>query len=211
MKRDFRNRDRRRRKGGWRFFASALLIAVAIFVIVKVIQHFYSNGGPQTAQNRAPVTATSVMPQPAESLAGFSLVMIRCRHSEGCPYYDLHVKGKSLKYTGVRGVAKRGNVTVPLAKARKREFLKLVQKARFFGLDSDYGLSNPACKTTRSAAPTVTIGVTLNGATKIVKANQACANVPPQLIALARGIDRLAHSSQWTRGAAPAPATGEMK
>jgi hypothetical protein len=207
MKRDSHGSGNRKRKGAGRFFTSALFIAIVIFIVVWAVTHFWSGGGSRTAKNRAPATVTSVMPKPAKSLAGFSLVLIRCRHSKGCPYYDLHVKGKTLTYSGVRDVAKRGNVRISLSPARKRKLLTLVQKARFFGLGDAYGLTNSGCHARRTDAPTFTLGVTLNGVTKIVTANRGCANVPARLIALANAVDRVTHSTRWTGAPAPATAT----
>ncbi|MGH8160542.1 MAG: DUF6438 domain-containing protein [Gammaproteobacteria bacterium] len=208
MRRNFHKRGRRGRKGA-NFFFTALLVAIVIFVIVMVVKKYVTPAGaPETAHNRAPATVTSAMPNPARSLAGFSLVLIRCRHSEGCPYYDLHIQADKLAYSGVRGVAKQGNLQVPLSKARKRKLLDLVQKARFFSLGDSYELSNPHCRATRTDAPTLTVGVTLNGVTKIVRANQACVNVPARLIALADGIDRVTRSVQWTGVPASAGTSG---
>ncbi len=208
MKRKNHRSGRRKLKGG-NFFLTALLVAIVIFVIVEIVQNYWAPGAaPKTAQNGAPATLSSAMPNPAASLAGFSLVLIRCRDSRGCPYYDLHVKANTLAYSGVRGVAKHGNLQVPLSRARKRKLLKLVRQARFFSLDDSYDLASPGCRATRTNAPTLTVGVTLNGVTKIVRANKACANVPSRLIALAEGIDRVTHSEQWTGVPASVGATG---
>ncbi|MGH8270979.1 MAG: hypothetical protein ACRESG_01475, partial [Gammaproteobacteria bacterium] len=124
-------------------------------------------------------------------------------------YYALSAKQNSLEYVGVRGVKKRGDVKVPLTAERKRELLKLVRKASFFALADSYDLTDANCKRQRANAPGFTVGVKLNGETKIVRVNEACSNVPPRLIALARGIDRVSDSAQWT-GVANAPPSATM-
>jgi len=186
---------------GWRLFMSALGIAVVVVIAVMIAERFFPGPGVHgTAASKkvASSSATQLMPTTAESLAGFALFMSRCKHTPDCPYYALSVKGNTLKYVGVRNVAKRGTIQQSLPSQRKREFLKLVQNARFFTLDDAYDLSNAKCKAKDMDAPTFTVGVTLNGETKVIQVNEACENVPSRLTNLARGIDRLSHSGQWT-------------
>jgi hypothetical protein len=180
---------------------SALGIAVVVVIAVIVAEHFFP--GPRvrgtTSNHRAAASSvTELMPTTAESLSGFALFMSRCKRTPDCPYYALSVKDKTLKYVGVRNVARQGTVQQPLTSQRKRQFLKLVQKARFFALNDSYDLSSPECKARDMDAPTFTIGVTLNGETKVIQVNKACANVPSRLTDLARGIDRVSHSARWT-------------
>lgn len=190
---------------------SALGIAVVVVIVVIVVEQFFNGPGVRvkTADKSAATSSvTQLMPTTAESLAGFALFMSRCKHTPDCPYYALSIKGETLKYVGVRNVAERGAIQQPLTSQRKRQFLKLVQKARFFTLHGTYDLSSPACKPRDVDAPTFTVGVTLNGETKVIQVNEACTNVPSRLTDLARGIDRISHSARWTGTTnAQAPAT----
>lgn len=205
-----KHRSSRRSLSGWRLFVSALGLAVLIVVLVVLGTKFLAGpGADRTAADKtiASSSVTELMPTSAESLANFQLFMSRCKQAPDCPYYALNVKGNTLEYVGVRNVAKRGEKRQALSSDRKRKLLKLVKKSGFFALADHYDLSSPGCKAARMDAPTLTIGVTLNGETKVVKVNQACANVPKQLTDLAHGIDRISRSGRWT-GAGTSATTG---
>lgn len=207
MKPKFTNRGRRRRQRPGVFFLSALAIAIIVFVVVELIQWAVAPGAGRSAGQKAAASVTALMPQPSQdSLATFELFMRRGGCETGCPYYALSVKQNSLEYVGVRGVKKHGEVKEPLTAQRKRKLLELVRKASFFALADSYRPTDKGCGLKHVGAPTFTVGVTLNGQTKIVKANEGCSNVPPRLLALARGIDRVSGSGQWT-GTADAPAS----
>lgn len=210
MKPKFTNLGRRRRQRPGLFFLSALVIAIVIFVVAELVQ-FWVHHGEKTARQETPASVTALMPQPSgDELAGFKLFMHRAGCKSGCPNYALSAKGDILEYVGVRGVKKRGDVKEPLATARKRELLQLVRKASFFALADSYDPANAACKLKQVDAPTFTIGITLNGETKVVRANEGCANVPPRLRALARGIDRVSNSARWT-GVVNVPASATAR
>ncbi len=209
MKQNSTRHGRRRRQRPGFFLLSALAIAIVIFVVVKLVQAWSLKGGEKTAGQKAPATITALLPQPSgDSLASFELVLKRGGCESGCPYYALSAKENTLEYLGVRGVKKQGEAKEPLTTQRKRELLKLVRKAAFFTLADSYDLTDAGCKLKRTNAPTFTIGVKLNGGTKIVRANEGCSNVPPRLLALARGIDHVSDSAQWTGVVnVPVPAT----
>lgn len=190
-------RSPRRRRSSSRFFATAVALAVVIFIAVKLIQGFLHRPQPP-ATKPASAGATAAIAEASDSLQGFQVFLKRGGCNGGCPYYALMYKDGSLKYVGVRGVKKQGTVTEPLSRDEQRQLLSAVQKAAFFALGSSYGLTSPGCRAQRTDAPTFTVGVTLNGQTKIVTANEACRNVPAQLRQLARGIDQATHSAQWT-------------
>ncbi|MDN5865264.1 MAG: DUF6438 domain-containing protein [Gammaproteobacteria bacterium] len=180
---------------------SALGVAVVIVVLIFLGERLSSSfGGGQSprAADPTPSSVSALMPTTQESLAGFKLFLSRCKNSPECPYYALSVTGDTLKYVGVRGVARKGVVQVSLSRDRKRQLLALVRKAGFFALDDSYGLEDAGCKAQRMDAPTLKIGVTLNGQTKVVTVNKGCLNVPPRLVALAQGIDRVSRSARWT-------------
>lgn len=188
-----------------RFFLTALAIAVVIFAVAEIIQHQpWKGGGGQ----RVPVTATAVMPVPADELAGFQVFLRRGGCGGDCPYYALDVGGGKLQYVGVRGVARQGTISVPVDEGLLRRLLKRVEQASFFSLADSYDLADPDCRATRTDSPDFTVGVTLDGDTKIIKANIGCANVPKRLTELAAAIDRLTNSARWTgAGKAVTPGT----
>lgn len=196
-------RNPQRRRSSNRFFITALALAVVIFVVVKLVQGWLQR--PQRETPRAAASsATAALAAASDSLQGFQVFLKRGGCNGGCPYYALMYKGGNLKYVGVRGVRKQGTVTEPLSRDEQRQLLSVVQKAAFFALGNSYGLTSPGCEAARTDAPTFTVGVTLNGQTKIVNANEACRNVPSQLRQLAQGIDQATHSAQWT-GVVQAP------
>lgn len=202
MKKGFRLQPRRRQSAS-RFFLTALIVAVVIFVIAEIVQMH-----PWTRySHRATPTSGTVAPSvPVDRLAGFQVFLRRGGCHGACPYYALKVGDGDLEYVGVRDVTKRGKITEPARQEEMRQLLKLVENASFFSLKDSYDLASPDCRAVRADAPTFTIGVTLNGKTKVVKANEGCTSVPKQLEALATGIDRVTRSARWT-GIAPATAT----
>lgn len=198
-------RPRRRRQSPTRFFLTALAIAIVIFAIAEIIQHQPWKG---TARQRTPVTATAVMPVPTNELAGFEVFLRRGGCGGDCPYYALDIGEGKLQYVGVRDVARQGTVTVPADEELSRQLLKQIEQASFFSLADSYDLTDPGCHASRTDAPNFTVGVTLNGDTKVVKASMGCTDVPERLTELAAAIDRLTNSVQWTgAGNAPAPGT----
>lgn len=190
-------RSQQRRRSSSRFFVTALVLAVFIFAVVKVTESWlHRSRGPTS---RAPsASATAAIAETTDSLHGFQVFLKRGGCNGGCPYYALMYKDGRLKYVGVRGVKKQGTVTEPLSRYEQRELLSAVEKAAFFALGDSYDLRSPGCDAVRTDAPTYTVGVTLNAQTKIVATNEACRNVPPQLRQLARNIDAVTHSAQWT-------------
>lgn len=201
-----RNPRSRRRNSPGRFFLSAVLIAVAIFLVVKFVQGWR----PWPAAHRqaaAPLPATAAMPDTAGSLKGFQLLLRRDGCNGECPYYALMYRAGTLQYVGVRGVSKRGKVSERIPVDEQRSLLALVDHSNFFALHDSYDLASPGCASSRADAPSFTVGVTLNGETKIIKVNEACTNVPLALRRLADGIDRTTHSARWTGVATPAAAT----
>lgn len=182
------------------------MIAVLIFVVAEIVQlHPWSRHGG----GLAPASSSAALPVTADDLAGFQVFLRRQGCNGGCPYYALKAGGRTLQYIGVRDVVKRGKFAAPLAKEQLRRLLELVEKASFFSLNESYDLGSGKCRAARADAPTFTVGVTLNGQTKVVTANEGCADVPKQLTELAAGIDRITESSRWTGVAAAAhsPAT----
>lgn len=199
-------RFRRRRQSPTRFFLTALAIAVVIFAVAEVVQHPPWKGGG--GRGRAPASATAALPVTADELGGFQVFLRRGGCGGGCPYYALDVGGGKLQYVGVRDVARQGTVTVPAGEDLSRRLLKEVEQASFFSLADSYDLTDSGCEAARTDAPNFTLGVTLNGETKVVKANMGCTNVPKSLTELAAAIDRLTDSAQWTDvGRAPSPGT----
>jgi Domain of unknown function (DUF6438) len=197
------SRPRRRRQGPARFFLTALAIAILIFAVVEIIQHQpWKSGGTR----RAPASATQLLPIPADELAGFQLFLRRGGCNGDCPYYALEIENGKLQYVGVHGVAKQGKLTVTVGEEESRTLLGLVEQASFFSLADSYDLADPGCKATRTDAADFTVGVTLNGQTKVIKANEGCTDVPKKLIELADGIDRVTGSAQWTGIGNPPPA-----
>ncbi len=201
MKQFFRHRGRRRSSG--RFFLTALMVAVIIFLGVKLIEGWRPWQVPP--HSPAPSNATAAIAESADNLQGFEVFLRRGGCNGGCPYYALMYKKGTLEYVGVRGVKKQGKVTRAFPEFEQRKLLALVEQAAFFTLGKSYQLASAGCRSTRTDAPTFTVGVTLNGQTKIVKVNEACRNVPSKLRKLAQGIDRLTNSSHWT-GVTSAPA-----
>jgi len=189
---------RRRRRSSARFFVTALVIAVLIFVAVKWIESWQHRH--EQAQHKPASSATAAIAESQDSLQGFQVFLRRNGCNGGCPYYAVMYKEGKLQYVGVHGVKKRGKVTIPVPMRQRKQLLKLVQNAAFFNMGNSYQLADPACGSTRTDAPKFTVGVTLNGQTKVVKANEACTNVPGPLRKLAAGIDRVTHSDQWTGG-----------
>lgn len=179
----------------------ALGTAVAIVALIYVVKGVFFNAGSassEQAAGRAHSSVTALMPTTTESLAGFELFLSRCKNTPQCPYYALSLKGDSLMYVGVRDVMRQGKLTETVAQERKRKLLTLVREAGFFALDNSYGLEDPGCNAKSMDAATFKVGVTLNGQTKIVNVNMGCTNVPPQLVSLAQGIDRVVQSAHWT-------------
>jgi len=197
------SRYRRRRSSPARFFLTALAIAVVIFFIVSWIQRW--QGSHQQPRTSTASSATAAIAESQDNLQGFQIFLRRDGCNGGCPYYALMYKKGQLQYVGVRGVKKRGKLTVPVSRPEQKQLLKLVENAAFFNLGNSYQLSDAGCGSTRTDAPKFTVGVTLNGQTKIVKANEACANIPHALRKLAAGIDRVTHSVQWTGSGKAAP------
>lgn len=183
----------------------AVLIAVGIFVVIKVVQVELRPRAP--ANQRAPSDTTAAIAAASDSLKGFEVVLWRQGCAEACPDYALHYAGGKLQYTGIRNVLKHGNLTVAFDRYHQDQLLKLVEQASFFGLSGDYTLQNKKCQPDRTDAPVYVLGVTLNGQTRKIKVNEGCTNVPAQLDQLARGIDKLAQSKRWT-GVINAPANG---
>ncbi len=196
---------RRGQKPG-RFFLTALLLAIAIFVLVSFIEHWYAK--PSATNGRqASTPATTAVPESNDSLVGFKLFMRRAGCTSGCPDYALMFQRDSLEYIGVHDVKKQGKVSEALSQGRMGQLLDLVEKASFFSLADSYELGSPGCKLAQADAPMLTVGVTLNGSTKVVQANMSCSNVPSGLVELAKGVDKTAGSARWT-GIVSAPVPG---
>lgn len=202
-------RSPQRRKSSSRFFLTALVIAALIFAAVKLTEGWIQ-GRHRQASRAAPFSATSAIAESSDSLKGFQVFLKRGGCNGGCPYYALMYKDGTLKYVGVRGVKKQGTVTEPFSHREQQQLLAEVQQAAFFALADSYELPNPGCKATRTDAPVFTVGVTLNGQTKVVTANEACTNVPSRLRRLARNVDEVTHSEQWT-GVVLAPVAGTAR
>lgn len=194
-------KPRRRRQKPFAFFMTALVIAVAIFLVAELIQWQPWRHKPS---RQAPASQTAAVAGAADNIAGFKIFLRRDGCGGGCPYYALMAQKGSLRYVGVRDVKKQGAIDVAVSQQTMRSLLKLVQRASFFALADSYDLGRPGCRAAGPGAPSITVGVTLNDQTKVVKANLGCADVPARLIALARGIDRVTNSAQWTG----VPATG---
>ncbi len=199
------NRPHRRKSPSTgRFFVTAVLIAVAIFVVINIVEMEIRPHAPANRQAATP-SATAAIAAASDSLKGFQVVLWRKGCAEGCPDYALHYAAGKLHYTGIRGVAKRGNLSVDFDSYHQHRLLKLVEQAAFFSLGNDYSLENKACHPNRTDAPVYIVGVTLNRQTKKIMVNEGCTNVPPRLSKLARNIDTLARSKRWT-GIINAPA-----
>lgn len=203
------SRHRRRRTSSGRFFWTALIAAVVIFLMVKLTEG-WRPWATSPKPTPTPSSATAAIAEAADSLKGLQVFLKRGGCNGGCPYYALMYKKGTLKYVGVHDVKKQGVVTEPFLRDEQRALLKQVQDAAFFNLGKSYDLKSPACKAKRIDAPTFTVGVTLNGQTKVVKVNEACTNVPSVLRRLARGIDETTHSAQWT-GIVQAPVASTAK
>lgn len=187
----------RRRNGTGRFFVVAVLIAVAIFAAIKIVQMELRPRAPANRQP-TPSNATAAIAAASDSLKGFEVVLWRQGCAAGCPDYALHYSSGKLQYTGVRNVRKQGNLTTDFDRYHQDQLLQLVEQASFFGLADDYTLDSKKCHPSRADAPVYVVGVTLNGDTRKVKVNEGCTNVPPKLSRLARGFDKLAQSERWT-------------
>lgn len=197
-------RRTRRRPSNARFLISALLIAVVIFVVIKVVQNS-THSRPPAQHQEATSSATAAISAASDSLKGFEVVLWRQGCSAGCPDYALHYADGKLQYTGIRDVSKKGNLSIDFDSYHQHQLLKLVERAAFFGLGGNYTLQSRKCHPSRSDAAVYVVGVKLNGETKKIKVNEGCTNVPSQLTRLARGIDKLTRSSRWT-GIINAPA-----
>lgn len=204
MKPDRTPRRTPRRHSNARFFITALLIAIAIFVIIKLVQNGMRSRPPAQHQ-QVTSSATAAISAASDSLKGFEVVLWRKGCTAGCPDYALHYADGKLQYTGIRDVRKKGNLSVDFDSYHQHQLLKLVERATFFGVGDNYTLKSRKCHPTRTDAAVYVVGVKLNGETKKVKVNEGCTNIPPQLTRLARGIDKLARSSRWT-GIIKAPA-----
>lgn len=192
------DRPRRRRSNSTgRFFLTAVLIAVAIFVVIKIVEVEMRPGAPAKRQ-AASSSATAAIAAASDSLKGFEVVLWRKGCAAGCPDYALHYAAGKLHYTGIRGVVKRGNLSVDFDSYHQHRLLKLVEQASFFSLGNDYSLENKACKPKRTDAPVYVLGITLNKQTKKITVNEGCTNVPARLTRLARNIDKLTRSKRWT-------------
>lgn len=198
------HRPRRRGSTG-RFFVTAVLIAVAIFVVVKLVQTEFQHRGGATKQ-AAPSNTTAAIAAASDSLQGFEVVLWRQGCAAGCPDYALHYADGKLQYTGIRNVSTKGNLSVDFDRYHQHQLLKLVEQAAFFGLGDDYTLKSKNCHPGQADAPVYVVGVTLNGETRKIRVNEGCTNIPAKLSELARGIDKLAKSEQWT-GVINAPAS----
>jgi hypothetical protein len=204
MKSDNIPRRPRRRRSTRRFFVLAVLIAVTIFAVIEVIQ-FRLRSHPVPKRQTMAFSATAAIAAASDSLQGFEVVLWRQGCVAGCPDYALHYAAGKLQYTGIRNVAKTGNMSVNFDTYQQHQLLGLIEQASFFGLGDDYTLKSEKCHPSRLGAAVYVVGVTLNGATKKVKVNERCSNVPLQMSQLARGIDKLTNSKRWT-GVVEAPA-----
>ena len=183
-------------RSGGRFFLLALVIAVAIFVAIKVIQ-FGLHPHPKTTPPKGPVSATAEVASASDSLKGFEVVLWRQGCAAGCPDYALHYAKGKLHYTGISDVTQKGNLSVDFDGYHQQRLLDLVEKAAFFSLKDDYSLKSKDCHPSRIGASKYVLGVTLNGQTKKISVNEGCTNVPPKLTQLAEGIDKLTRSKRW--------------
>ena len=197
MKSDNIPRRPRRRRSTRRFFVLAVLIAVTIFAVIEVIQ-FRLRSHPVPKRQATAFSATAAIAAASDSLQGFEVVLWRQGCAAGCPDYALHYAAGKLQYTGIRDVSKTGNLSVNFDTHHQHQLLGLIERASFFGLGNDYILNSASCHPNRSDAAVYVVAVTLNGATKKVKVNKRCGNVPPQLSQLAQGIDQLTNSERWT-------------
>jgi hypothetical protein len=175
----------------------AVLIAVAIFVVIEVIQ-FRLRSHPVLKRQATAFSATAAIAAASDSLQGLEVVLWRQGCAVGCPDYALHYAAGKLQYTGIHDVAKTGNLSANFDTYHQQQLLGLIEQASFFGLGDDYTLNSEKCHPSQSDAAVYVVVVTLNGATKKVKVNERCTNVPPQLSQLARGIDKLTNSKRWT-------------
>lgn len=197
----------RRRSSGSRFLVTAALLAVAIFVIIELVQAgLRSHSKP--SHHKAPVSATAAIAAANDSLQGFAVVLWRQGCVAGCPDYALHYAKGKLQYTGIRNVTRKGNLTVNFDRYHQKQLLALVQQAAFFSLSGNYTLKSVKCRPDRADAATYVIAVTLNGDTKEIKVNKGCTNVPKQLTKMTLGIDKLTQSRRWT-GVGAASTTAE--
>lgn len=199
-------KNRRRRVGSLHFFLIALASAVAIFALIQIGEHWFTGTGSRVKQ-QAPSSVTAALAAVSDNLAGFKLFLRRGGCNDHCPYYALMIQKNQVQYVGVNNVRRQGTVKTRLPDTARQALLVLVQQASFFSLGNRYALKNPACRPQGIDKPSFTVGVTLNGETKVVSVNTACTDVPPVLIKLAKGIDRVVHSSRWT-GISPAPPAG---
>ncbi|GEM_PF-1684322 len=196
-----------RRDGSLHFFLIALAAAVAIFALIQIGEHWSTSS---RIKQRAPSSVTAALAAVSDNLVGFKLFLRRGGCNDHCPYYALMVQKNQVQYVGVNNVRHQGTVKIRLPDTARRALLSLVQQASFFSLGNQYTLASPTCRPQGIDKPSFTVGVTLNGETKVVRVNTACTNVPPALIKLARGIDRVVHSSRWT-GIPPAPAVRRIR
>jgi len=188
----------RRRGSTGRFLVSAVLIAIAIFVVVKLVQTGVRSHGETNRPQATPSNTTAAIAASSDSLQGFEVVLWRQGCAAGCPDYALHYADGKVQYTGIRNVSRKGNLSVDFDLYHQHQLLKLVEQAAFFGLGDDYTLKSKKCHPSQADAPVYVVGVTLNGQTRKIQVNQGCTNIPSQLSDLARGIDRLAQSKRWT-------------
>lgn len=194
-------------RSGSRFFLLAVLLAVAIFVVIELIQYGL-RPRPKTTPSRTPASTTAVIASASDSLKGFEVVLWRQGCAAGCPDYALHYAKGKLQYTGISGVTQRGNLSVDFDGYHQQKLLELVEKSAFFSLKDDYSLKSKDCHPEKVGASKYVLGVTLNGQTKKITVNVGCTNVPAKLTRLADGIDKLARSNRWTGiGKSPAAAT----
>lgn len=209
MAQDPEHRRRGLRLSGGRFFITAVLVAVVIFAVVEAIQYEFRSH-PAAQSSKTPVNATAAIASASDSLQGFEVVLWHKGCSAGCPDYALHYKDGLLHYTGIREVAKKGNVSTSFDRYHQMKLLELVQKARFFDLGDDYTLKSSKCHPGKVGAAKYVLGVTLNGQTRKITVNEGCTNIPPKLTHLMQGFDKLADADRWVLASrqAPAAATG---